>query len=392
MKIVNVEAFVCKSQLKKQMWSLQPWHGGLPRIADFIESVIIKVSSSDGLVGYGQTIGVRFQGPKILSIGDECKRLVEKIVYPKIREEKYYENEVIWRKLWKALREETYGRTVLAGVDVALWDLKGKASGLPLYALLGGAYRKTVRLYASKVPGLKNIDEEEETSLLIERLRLLMNKGYRAFKLGGGFGVEADIRSVEVARETVGSKCKIMFDAGCVYDLKDAFKLGKRLQDLDVEWFEAPLPPNEMKGYAELAHNLDVKIATDVHPDQNQILSLLIKGGVDVVLSDVTAGGGVTVSRKIADMTELFNVEFSVHAGWHMSAIGYAASAHLSASVSNLNFQEGRIHFDDNPLGNPILKEPLKVENGYLQVPEGAGLGVEIDEESLLRYREQGDF
>jgi len=386
MKIINIEAFVCRSQLKKPMWSLQPWRGGLPRIADFIESVIIKVSSSDGLFGYGQTVGVRFQGPKILSIGAECKRLVEKIVSPKIRGENLYENEVVWRKLWKDLKGKTYGRAVLAGVDVALWDLKGKALGLPLYALLGGAYRKTVRLYASKVPGLKNINDEKETSLLVERLRLLMKKGYTAFKLGGGLGVESDIRSVEVARETVGSKCKIMFDAGCVYDLKEAFKLGKHLQDLDVEWFETPLPPNKMEGYAELAHKLDIKIATDAHPDPSQVLSLLTEDGIDVVLSDVTSGGGITVSKRIATMTEMFNVEFSVHAGWHISAIGYAASAHLSASAPNLNFQEGRIHFEDNPLGNSMLKEPLKVENGYLRVPEDAGLGIEIDEEALLRY------
>ncbi|HIE18374.1 TPA: mandelate racemase/muconate lactonizing enzyme family protein [Candidatus Bathyarchaeota archaeon] len=389
MRIVDVEAFVCKSQLKKPMWSLQSWRGGLPRIADFIESVIIKVSSSDGLAGYGQTVGVRFQGPKILSIGEECKRLVEKTASPKIRGDDYIENEVIWRKLWKSLKGEAYGREVLSGIDVALWDLKGKALGLPLYALLGGAYRKAVRLYASKVPGLKSICDEKEIRLLIERLRFLIKRGYTAFKLGGGLGVESDIRSVEVARETVGSKCKIMFDAGCVYDLKEAFKLGKHLQDLDVEWFETPLPPNEMKGYAELSRSLDIKIATDAHPDPSQVLSLLTKGGVDVVLSDVTSGGGITVSRRIAEMTELFNVEFSVHAGWHISAIGYAASAHLSASVPNLNFQEGRIHFDDNPLGNPILKEPLKVENGYLRVPEDTGLGVEIDEESLLRYKKE---
>jgi len=386
MKIINIEAFVCRSQLKRPMWSLQPWRGGLPRIADFIESVIIKVSSSDGLVGYGQTVGVRFQGPKILSIGAECKRLVEKIVSPNLRRETLYVNAVVWRQLWKDLKSKTYGRAVLAGVDVALWDLKGKALGLPLYALLGGAYRKTVRLYASKVPGLKNINDEKETSLLVERLRLLMKQGYTAFKLGGGLGVESDIRSVEVARETVGSKCKIMFDAGCVYDLKEAFKLGKHLQDLDVEWFETPLPPNKMEGYAELAHKLDIKIATDAHPDPSQVLSLLTEDGIDVVLSDVTSGGGITVSKRIATMTELFNVEFSVHAGWHISAIGYAASAHLSASAPNLNFQEGRIHFEDNPLGNSMLKEPLKVENGYLRVPEDAGLGIEIDEEALLRY------
>jgi len=386
MKIVKVDAFVCRSKLKKPMWSLQPWREGRPRVADFIESVIVKISSSDGLAGYGQTVGVRFQDSRIRSIGAECKRLVEKIVYPKIKGEKYYNNEVIWRMLHEALKDEPYGRTVLSGVDTALWDLKGKALGLPVYALLGGNYRKAVRLYASKVPGITDVDNDEEINTLVERLKHLVKEGYTSFKLGGGLGIEADKRTVEIARETVGANCKIMLDTGCVYGLKEAFELGKHLQDLGVEWFETPLPPGDIDGYAELARNLDVKIATDAHPEPSQILNLLRKDGIDVVLSDVTAGGGITVSKKIADLTELFNVEFSTHAGWHISAIGYAASAHLSSSVPHLNFQEGRIHFADNPLGNPILKEPLRVENGCLWVPEGDGLGIEVDEDSLLQY------
>jgi len=387
MKIIDVDAFVCRARLKKPMWSLQPWREGQIRIAEFIESVIIKISSSDGFEGYGQSVGVQFQGSRILSAGSECKRLVDEIVSPEIRGETYYDNEVLWRKLHKILKNKTYGRTVLAGVDVALWDLKGKALGLPVYRLLGGGYRKNIRLYASKVPGITDINDEEEITTLVERLKSLRNEGFTSFKLGGGLGVEVDIHSVKVARETVGTNCKIMLDAGCVYDLNDALKLGKSLQDLGVEWFEAPLPPNEIHDYVKLSRKLDVKIATDVHPEPSQILKLLSRGGIDVVLSDVTSGGGITVSKRIAELTDLYNVDFSTHTGWHISAIGYAASAHLSASVPNLNFQEGRIHFADNPLGNPILKVPLKIENGYLQVPRGSGLGVEVNEEALLLHK-----
>ncbi len=386
MKIIGVDAFVCRASLEKPMWSLQPWRGGQMRIADFIESVIIKISSSDGLEGYGQAVGVRFQGPRILSIGSECKNLVDKIVSSEITGETYYDNEVLWRKLHRALRDKALGRTVLAGVDVALWDLKGKALGLPLYRLLGGGYREKIRLYASKVPGITSVDDEEEINTLVERLKNLRSEGYTSFKLGGGLGVEADIHSVKIARETLGTDCEIMLDTGCVYDLDDALRLGRSLQDLGVEWFETPLPPNDIDGYVELSRKLDVKIATDAHPEPSQVLKLLSRGGIDVVLSDVTSGGGITVSRRVAGLTELYDVEFSTHAGWHISAIGYAASAHLSASVPNLNLQEGRIHFADNPLGNPILKAPLKIENGYLRVPDGPGIGVEVNEEALLQY------
>jgi L-alanine-DL-glutamate epimerase-like enolase superfamily enzyme len=368
------------------MWSLQPWHEGRARKADFIEAVIVKVSSSDGVVGYGQSVGVRFQGPRIIPIGAECKRILETVVSPLIMGESYYDNEVLWGRLRLALRDKPHGLRVLSGVDMALWDLKGKALDLPVCHLLGGAYREEIRLYASKVPGVMDADDEGEADTLIGRLRHLKREGYTAFKLGGGLGVEADIQTVKIAQKAVGPHCKIMLDAGCVYSFEEALRLGKALQDLGVEWFETPLPPSDMKGYAELSRRIDVKIATDAHPRLGQVLSLLSQRGVDVVLSDVTSGGGITVSRRIAWLTELFGGEFSTHAGWHISAIGYAASAHLSATVPNLNYQEGRIHFGDNPLGNPILKAPLEIENGFLKVPVGPGLGIEVDEEAISQY------
>jgi L-alanine-DL-glutamate epimerase-like enolase superfamily enzyme len=385
MKITSLEAYVCSSLLRRPMWSLQPWPGGQAREADFIEAVIVKVSSSDGLVGFGQSVGVRFEGPRVIPTGSECKEILETVVSPLLVGERCYENEVLWRRLRRALEDSPLGLRVLSGVDMALWDLKGRSLGLPVCQLLGGAYRKEVRLYASKVPGVMDVDDEEAVEVLIGRLRQLRKEGYAAFKLGGGVGVEADIHTVELAREAVGPGCKIMFDAGCVYSFEEALKLGKALQELGVEWFETPLPPSDVKGHAELSRRLDVKIATDAHPRPSQVLGLLSQGAVDVVLSDVTSGGGITISRRIAWLTDLFGAEFSTHAGWHITAIGYAASAHLSAAVPNLNFQEGRIHFRDNPLGNPILKVPLKVENGFLKVPLGPGLGVEVNEEALSK-------
>ena len=177
-----------------------------------------------------------------------------------------------------------------------------------------------------------------------------------------------------------------MLDAGCAYNLDEAFKLGEQLQDLNVEWFEAPLPPGEIDGYVKLAEGLEVKIATDVHPEPAQVINLLSKGGVDVVLTDVTTGGGITASGKIVELTDLYNVECSTHQGWHTTAIGYAASAQLSAVAPTFSFQEGRIHYGDNPFGNPILEQPLTVERGILRVPEGSGLGVELKEEAITQY------
>ena len=386
MRVVGFEVFVCRSPLRRVMWSLQPSSHGSPRIANFIEAVIVRLSSSNGLVGYGQTVGVRFKGAGILPVGEKCKRLLEDIVRPKILGRKLYGNVALWRELRNVLSGEAYGKHALAGVDIALWDLKGKSLGLPVYDLLGGAYRKTVRLYASKIPGVTDVKNDEEIELFVSRLRLLKEEGYGAFKIGGGLGVDADAYSVELAREILGSECAIMLDAGCAYNRDEAYRLGKRLEDFDVEWFEAPLKPEDIAGYMELTRNLDVKIATDVHSDPKQIIELLRGDGVDVILSDVTSNEGITQVKRISELADLFNVDFSIHAGWHISSIGYAASAHVASSIPNLNFQEGRVQFNDNPLGNPILKRPLKIENGNITVPEGPGLGIEINEEALSRY------
>lgn len=386
MKIVSVDAIVCRAPVENPMWSLQPWRGGQYRLADFVECTFVKVASSDGLVGYGQTPGVRFRGSRVTSIGAHCKELIEHVMAPEIVGEDPIDNSVLWRRLHRTLRNETYGKSSLSAVDVALWDLKGKTLGLPIYRLLGGRYRKVIELYASKVPGITNLDSDKEEEALADRLSKLSREGYSAFKLGGGLGLETDTRSVEIARDTVGEKSKIMLDAGCAYNLGKALTLGKWLQDLDVEWFEAPLPPSEIDGYVKLAEGLDLKIATDVHPEPIQVTNLLSMGGADVVLTDVTTGGGITASRRIAELTDLYNVECSTHQGWHATAIGYAASAQLSAIAPNFNFQEGRIHYGDNPFGDPILEQPLTVERGVLCVPEGPGLGVELKDEAIAQY------
>jgi L-alanine-DL-glutamate epimerase-like enolase superfamily enzyme len=386
MKIVSVDAIVCRASVENPMWSLQPWRGGQYRLADFVECTFVKVASSDGLVGHGQTPGVRFRGSRVTSIGADCKKLIEHVMAPEIVGEDPIDNSVLWRRLHRTLGNEAYGRSSLSAVDVALWDVKGKTLDLPIYRLLGGRYRKEIELYASKVPGIMNLDSDKEEEVLADRLSRLSTEGYSAFKLGGGLGLETDTRSVEIARDTVGEKGKIMLDAGCAYNLDEALMLGKRLQDLDVEWFEAPLPASEIDGYVKLAERLEVKIATDVHPELAQVINLLSRGGIDVVLTDVTTGGGITASRNTVELTDLYNVECSTHQGWHTTAIGYAASAHLSAVAPNLNFQEGRIHYGDNPFGNPILEQPLKVERGILCVPEGPGLGVEPKEEVIAQY------
>lgn len=386
MRVSEVEAFLCRAVFREPIWSLQPWRDGRYRWADRLEFVLVRVTSSDGLVGYGEARGVRFKGPEIVSVGEECKRLVEKVVAPELVGRDPLDSGVLWGDMRRKVDGEIYGNLALSGVDVALWDLKGKALDVPVYTLLGGKYRSRVRLYASKVPGIIDPKSEDEAETLAKRLNELLKEGYTAFKLGGGLGLEADLRSVEIARETVGEDCKIMLDAGCAYGFEEAVRLGKKLQKFGVEWFEAPLRPSDLDGYVRLASELDLKVATDVHPKPRQVAELLSRGKVDVFLSDVTSSGGITASKMIADLTGLRDVEFSTHAGWHITGVGYAASVHLSAAVPNLNFQEGRIHYDANPFGNAILAKPLRVKDGFLQVPEGAGLGIEVDEKKVLRY------
>ncbi|MCP5114916.1 MAG: hypothetical protein GY953_29140, partial [bacterium] len=213
----------------------------------------------------------------------------------------------------------------------------------------------------------------------------IRQRGYTGLKMAIGRGVEGDSKSVRTVRNQLGDSFLIYTDAAGVYDRVHAMEVGRRLEELGVGWFEMPIFPEDIDGYAELAKSLAIPIALDSITSRHQAAEFIRRGALDVFQPDACRAGGITECRRIAEMADGFGLAFAPHISIG-SAVQFAASAHLAASMPNtLNCE---YWIGDNPIGNAVLKEPLKLEKGYLHLPGGNGLGIEINEEALLAHAE----
>jgi D-galactarolactone cycloisomerase len=271
----------------------------------------------------------------------------------------------------------------MSGIDIALWDITGKALGVPVSKLLGGAFRKRVKIYASGIPGLRADAPDEAWDHLRAQAEEVVRRGFHAVKVGIGLGVEGDIRTIETLREAFGPKFTILTDAAGMYDLPQAIALSKALFRLNVGWLEAPLAPEAFADYGRLATAVDLPIASDLVYNRWQVRELLLGGGVDVVQPDVCRAGGITECRRIAGLADAFHKAATPHVSIG-SGIQFAASVHLAASFPNQSLME--FWYGGNPLGAAVQEEPFRIEDGYFWVPEAPGLGIEVNETALREY------
>jgi D-arabinonate dehydratase/D-galactarolactone cycloisomerase len=271
----------------------------------------------------------------------------------------------------------------ISGIDIALWDLSAKTLNVPLCTLLGGTFRKRVKIYASGIPGLRDEAAPEAWENLRKTAEDVRSRGFYGTKMGIGLGVAGDIRSVRTVRETLGPDFTIFVDAAGMYGLSDALTLGRALEELDVGWLEAPLPPEDLEKNAVLTRSLAVPIASDQIFNRWQVRDLMLAGSIDVVQPDVCRSGGITECKRIAELADAFGKAATPHVSIG-SAIHFAASVHLAASTPNQTWME--YWYGANPLGNAILNAPLRIEEGYFWLPEGPGLGIDINEEALRQH------
>jgi L-alanine-DL-glutamate epimerase-like enolase superfamily enzyme len=293
--------------------------------------------------------------------------------------------ERLWQKMYVGLiyiGRRGIALHALSGIDIALWDIKGKVEGKPISELLGGAKRDRVRAYASMLMP----DTTEETA---ERVSALCNDGFTAVKLGWGpLGKDAahDVRLATAAKEAAGD-CEIMVDAGHGYgsDARTAIGVARELEQLGILWLEEPFLPDEYEAYAELADEVDIRVAAG---EQDTTVwgfrELIERGHVDLVQPDVTRCGGITELLRIGELARAHGVETVPHA-WK-SGIIKAASLHVNAVLPDALFQEYCVA--DTPINQTLVKERLPLDaDGFVAVPTGPGLGVELDEDVLERYR-----
>jgi D-galactarolactone cycloisomerase len=276
----------------------------------------------------------------------------------------------------------------LSGIDIALWDLKGKILNRPIYQLLGGAQRERIPVYASSLR-MRGI----ETT--VAEAKAFVARGYRAMKLKVGTDRNRHEKDLEVAcavREAVGSNVQLSADANCGFERPAAMTLARGLEGLGYVWFEEPLAPDDWDGYAAMARALDIPIAGgETEFSRFGFRELFVRGALDIVQPNVSRSGGFTECMRIAAMAEAFHIPYAPHTG-SCTAVCMTAELHLAAALPGFliyeHMQSDWSRDAANPLRHDIvLKDVESFRDGCLDLPPGPGLGIELNTAVAERYR-----
>ncbi len=273
----------------------------------------------------------------------------------------------------------------ISGIDIALWDILGKATGLPVGQLLGGRHRQRVQPYCSLLM--------EQPAQMFDAITRYRKQGFSAFKIGWGpFGRAMDHRLdaaiVRAAREAAGPDARLMVDAGASdahwpHGLKWALRSAEMLAEYDVHWFEEALRPDAIDDFCTLRRASPVRIAGgEVLTRRQAFLPWLARGALDIVQPDVTKVGGISEQRRIAWMAHDFGIQYIGH-GWN-TALGLAADLQLASAIPDSDLVE---YIGGSPYVDGILEQPFTLDaQGFLDIPDTPGLGVSLDREKVARY------
>jgi len=341
---------------------------------------LIAVFTDEGVTGWGSAF-----------TNDALVREAIRVLEPLYRGENPLEPERVSEKLHANTFWMGRGGSIthaISGIDIALWDILGKATGQPVGRLLGGRYRERVRPYASILM--------QESRALAERLSVIREQGFRAFKIGWGpFGRHSfamDEAIVRAAREAVGADSFLMVDAGASdafwpQDFKWAVRTASMLAAYDVHWFEEPLDPDNLHDYVVLRNTTAVPIAGgEVMTRRQSFAPWLQQRAFDIVQPDVTKVGGISEERRIAWMAEENGVRFIPH-GWN-TALGLAADLQLASASRKTDMVE---YLMGSPFIDDLVTTPWRLDGeGMLAIPDCAGLGVELNMDAVKEHSGEG--
>jgi len=374
MKINKVRAHVLEARLS------QPFSYSRARYTTRT-TMVVEIETDVGLVGWGECYGpARINAAAVesfstLLIGQDPMR-----------------GEWIWREIYSRYRDHGQKGSIiqgLSGIDIALWDLKGKFLGQPIHRLMGGPLRSEVRAYAT---GLYRRDEGRPDVYLAEEAAGYASEGFNAVKLKVGFGVAEDARVTKAIRDAIGPTVGLLIDANHAYDAVSAIQLGRKIEGLDIGWFEEPVPPEDVTGHRQVREALTIPIASgECEFTRFGFRDLITTRAVDIVQPDTCSAGGLSECKKIADFAEAYGLRYAPHV-WG-SGIALAAALQLLAVIpsftpQSLNPVEPMLEFDrtEHPIRQALLLAPIEHRNGIVQVPDGPGLGIEIDRRVLEQF------
>ncbi len=376
MKITKVETFVLSNQLKETFYFSQ-WSYSERRIC------IVKITTDTGLIGWGEGYGP----------ADIIKEGVN-LIRPLLIDQNPLENETLWYNMYRKTLDFAR-RGVLAAsisaVDVALWDLKGKILNLPISILMGGQHRKKVVPYAT---GLYFSESENLAEKLVEEAKLYVRQGFKAIKMKVGLSISQDIALVKAIRQAIGTDIKLMIDSNHAYSLREATELSRAVEHFDIGWFEEPVSPEYYHHYKELRTKTTIPIAGgECEYLRYGFQTLLENDCVDILQVDICGAGGLSEAKRIATLANTKGVEIIPHV-WG-TGIAFHAALHF---ISNLEPLPGRmtppnmyIEFDrtENQIRESLTNPSIEMIDGFINIPQKPGLGIEVDEDVIRKFSSQ---
>ncbi|UCG54451.1 MAG: mandelate racemase [Dehalococcoidia bacterium] len=353
MKITDVKATVIRAQ--------SPFGGYAGSLANLVQILTDEGIEGDYLVG-----------GTIRTVGRGLADIIVEVIKPMLIGLDPFDREKIWDMMVNRHGGGVVSMNIVGAIDVALWDIAGKATGLPIYKLLGG-YRDKIRAYAS-------ILAQESLQGFYDYAKELVEKGYTAIKLHVRGTPEDHIEACRITRDAVGDKVDLMLDSTCSYDRREALMVGRELEKLHFYWYEEPLPNTDIEGYRELCHILDIPVAgTEAMYTANpsHFTPYIAEHIVDIVRTD--AERGITLAKKVAEMSDVFGIKCELH-GW-----GYAtsqfANLHIAGAFKNSDFFE---KMEPGEQYDVCAKDTIQIDSeGFVHMPSKPGLGLELDFEEI---------
>lgn len=349
-------------------------------------TMIVELITDAGITGWGESLCHGLQPPDIAAT------IVHSALKPLVVGEDPFDVDVLWERMYN--RTRPFGQkgavpNAISAIDIAIWDCLGRALNKPVHKLLGGCYRTEVQPYATgfyRRPGVAYPDDA------VEEARRHLAKGFTAMKLKIGFGVEEDIHYVRAVREAIGPEPLLMVDANHAYNVGAARRLLKAFEPARIHWFEEPISPEDIDGYKELKSLTDVYLAAG----ENEFTKIgfrewIARRAVDILQPDICSAGGFTECRKISALAQAWHTPIVPHV-W-ASGIGLAASlqwlATLPPAPLALRPIEPMLEYDQSshPFRQDLIFGAITMRDGKVPIPDGPGLGVEVDRRVIERYK-----
>ncbi|RAH37971.1 mandelate racemase/muconate lactonizing enzyme family protein [Halomonas sp. SL1] len=341
---------------------------------------LVEIVCDDGTVGWGECLGPARANATIVGLYADALVGADPL-----------ETEKLWLDLYHRLRDQGQRgltMTALSGIDIALWDIKGKRYGAPVSELLGGRFREEIRAYATGSFRRDGVDRVQDVA---EEVAGHAREGFHGVKIKIGFDVEEDLRVIAAVREAIGPERRLMIDANHGYDVLEAIEVGKRAERFGIDWFEEPVLPEQLEAYRAVRQGQPIPVASGENwHGRYAMLEPLATRAVDIVQPDVCGVGGVSEMRRVADMAAMFGVRLVPHV-WG-TAVCIAASLQCMAALPpnppRRRPIEPIMEFDrtTNPFRQAVVEAPLEHRDGVMRIPDGPGLGIAIDRDALQRF------